>query len=109
MTAPETEQMNTSASGDETHILGSHELKDVGNAANSSSARITSEEAARQIKAAIDPLTRQLEKLCDLVQELYQNSPKRCEETSSLPEGPSRSHANKSDMVTGPPLYPHSY
>ena len=57
MSAPNTEEVNTSTTADETHILGSHELVDVGNAATSSSAPITSE-AVRQIKAATDRLTR---------------------------------------------------
>ena len=43
MSAPNTEEVNTTPRGDESHILGSHELVDVGNAATSSSATITSE------------------------------------------------------------------
>ena len=72
--------------GDETHIVGSHELVDVGNAATSSSAAITSE-AIRQIKAATDPLTRQLEKLCHLMKELKRDSSRRSEEIFGLSQG----------------------
>ena len=68
MSVPNTEEVNTSATDDETHSLCSHELEDVGNAAASLSAPITSEEIARQIKTATDALTEQLEKLCDLMQ-----------------------------------------
>ena len=72
MSAPNSEEVNTSSMGDETHGSGSHEVEDVGNAATSSCAPFTSEakEEARQIKAAIEPLRKQLEKLCDLMIEL---------------------------------------
>ena len=63
MSVPNTEEMNTSMTRDETHRLGSHEVEDVGNAAASSSVPNTSEEIARQVKAANDPLPKQLEKL----------------------------------------------
>ena len=67
MNAPNSEEVSTSMTGDETQSLRSHEVEDVSNAAVSSSAHITSEEVARQIKAATDPLTKQLEKLSDLM------------------------------------------
>ena len=60
MSAPNSEEVNTSMTGDETHSLGSREVEDVGNAAASSSVPNTSEERVRQIKAATDPLTQQL-------------------------------------------------
>ena len=65
-----TEEKNTSWTGEGTHSLGSHEVDFFGNAAASSSAPNTSQKVARQIKTATDPLTEQLEKLCDLVKEL---------------------------------------
>ena len=60
--------------GDETHSLGSDEAEDVGNAVTSSSIPITSEEVARQIKVPSDPLTKQLEKLCDLMKEMQRDT-----------------------------------
>ena len=47
-------EVNTSTTGDQTHRLGSHELEDVGNAAGSSSAPITSEEVTSQIQVPTD-------------------------------------------------------
>ena len=67
MNAPNTGEVNTSGIVDETRSFGSHELEDVGNAASNSSTPVTSEEVARQIKAAFDPLTSQLERLCRLM------------------------------------------
>ena len=84
------EEVNTSLTCDETHSLGSHEVEDVGNAATSSSAPITSEEVARQIEAATDPSTKQLEKLCDRMIELRRDTSRRSEETSRVVQGPSR-------------------
>ena len=46
MSAPNSEEVNTSSTGDETHGSGSHEVEDVGNAATSSCAPFTSEEVA---------------------------------------------------------------
>ena len=74
MSNANTEEVNASIKGDETHSLGSQEKEDVGNVAGSSSAPISSEEAARQIMSATDPLTRQLEKICILMKELRRDS-----------------------------------
>ena len=63
MSAPNTEELNPNITGDETQSLGSHEKEDVGNAASSSGASITSEEVARQNKTAFDPLSKRLGKL----------------------------------------------
>ena len=60
---PILEGVNASETGDETHSLSGHEPEDVGDAAGVSSTPITSQEVARQIKAATDSLTRQLERL----------------------------------------------
>ena len=65
-----TEEVNTSTTDDETPSLGSHEVEDVGNAADCSSVPITSEKVAWQIKVTTDPPTKCLEKLCDLKKEL---------------------------------------
>ena len=67
MSIPNTEEVNNSLTSDETHSSGSPEVEDVGNAAASSSLPITSKEVAWQIKAATDPVTKQLERLCDLI------------------------------------------
>ena len=56
-----------------------------------------SKEVARQIKAATDPLTEQLERLCDLKKELRPVSPKRNEKTTGLIQGPSRLHSKSFD------------
>ena len=85
--------------GDETHSLGSHEVEDVGNAAASSSSPITSEEVARQIKAATDPLTKQLEKLSHLMKELRRHTSRRSEKTSGLVQGPPRPRGGRFDIV----------
>ena len=99
MSAPNTEEVNVSGTGDESHIFGSHEVVDVSNAASNSSAPVTSEEVARQIKAAADPLTKQLEWLCDLMKELRQALPRRNEENFGLTQGPSRRHGSKFDTM----------
>ena len=100
MNTPSLEEVNTSETGDKTHSLGSHELQDVGNAASSSTTPITSEEVAGQIKAATDPLTKQLEKLCDLMKELRRDSLRLFKEMSFMTQGPSRALGNKFDTGT---------
>ena len=63
------ERVNSSGTGDEAHGLSSHEPENVNCATSGSS---TPEEVARQIKAATDPLIRQLKRLCALMKELRQ-------------------------------------
>ena len=70
MSAPNSEEVNTSLTGDQTHSTSKLEVEDVGNVSTSSSAPFTSEEVARQNKAATVSLTKQLEKLCDLTMKL---------------------------------------
>ena len=77
MSAPNSGEVNTSMTGDDTHSLGSHEVEDVDNAAASFSVPITSEEVARQIKVTNDPLTKQLGKLCDLMKRKQQDVVKK--------------------------------
>ena len=90
MSVPNTEDVNTSITDDETHSLSSHEIEGVGDAAGSLRVLITSKEVMRQVKAATDPLTRQLEKLFGLIKELRRDSLRCNEETSSLTQGPLR-------------------
>ena len=97
LSAPTSEEVNTGLTGDETHSLGSHEVEDIGNAATSSSAPITSEEVARQIKAATDPLTKQLEKLCELLIELRRGTSRSSEETFGLVQGPPQPRIDRFD------------
>ena len=87
MSAPNSDEVNASLTSDETHSLGSHEVEDVGNAATSSSALLTSQEIARRIRAPTDPLTKQSDKLCDLMREVRRDTSRRSEETSGLVEG----------------------
>ena len=100
MSAPNSEEVNTRLTSDDTHSLGSLEVEDVGNAAASSSVRITSEEVARQIKAATDPVRKQLEKHCDLTVELQWDKSRRSEETSSLVQCLSRTRGDFFDNYT---------
>ena len=58
----------------------------------------------RQIRVATDPLTRQLEKLYDLMKELQKDTARRNEGTSAQIPGPPRTRGEKYEMVTGAPL-----
>ena len=71
-----------------------------GNAATSSCVPITSEEVARRIKTATDPLTKQLEKLCDVMRELRRDTSGRSEDTCGLVQGPSRPRGDMFDSIT---------
>ena len=66
------EVVNTAETGGETHGLTGHELGDVHSAGGSLSSPVTREEVVRQTEAATDPLTNQLQRLCDLMIELQQ-------------------------------------
>ena len=81
MSSPIVEGLNSNEIGDETHNLNGHEPEDVNNATNNASTPFTSEEVARQIKTATDPLTKQLKRPCDQMKELRQAPGKRNEET----------------------------
>ena len=67
-------EMNTSLSGEETHSLNGNQAEDVKSAATGLRIPLTSEEVAQQIKAATDPLTKHLKKLCDLNRELRRDT-----------------------------------
>ena len=97
MSPSNTEEVNTSMTGDVTHSVASHEVVDVGNAAASSNVPISSEKVALQFKVTTDPLTKQLEKLCDIMKELGRDTSRRSEETSGLIQGPSRPRGHRFD------------
>ena len=92
-------EMNTCLTGEETHSLDGNEVEDFYSAATGLSAPITLEEVARQIRAATDPLTKQLEMLCDLMRELRRDTV-RCDEGTSAPaQGPSGPRGGRYDRV----------
>ena len=80
--------MNTSLTGKKIHSLDGSEVEAVNSAATGLSVSITSEELARQFRAATDPLTKQLEKLCDLMRELRRDTVRRDQDTSAPAQGP---------------------
>ena len=84
-----TGEVNSSLTGDETNSLDGNEVEDVNSAATSLSVPNTSEEVARQIRRATDPLKKQLEKLYDLMEELRRDTTRRNEGTSAPTQGPS--------------------
>ena len=75
--------------GERTHSLDSNEVEEVNSAGTSLGVPIKLEEVARQIRAATDPLTKQLKKLCELMKELRRDTTRRSEETSVSVQGPS--------------------
>ena len=70
MNTPIVEGVNSRGTGDETFSLSGHEREDVSSAASKSSAPVISEDLARQIKAATNPLTRHSERLWEVLKEL---------------------------------------
>ena len=68
----------------ETHSLTKLEQEDVISAGGSPTFSFSSKEAARQIKAAIDPLTKQSELLFESMKEFRQACLKRSQETNGL-------------------------
>ena len=95
MVTPIVEGVNTNETSAETHNLSVHEPEDVKSATSKSGTPVTSEEVARQIKAATDSSTRQLEWLCDLMKELKRATTKRNEETSGLFQSILRPHSSR--------------
>ena len=89
MSAPNSEEVSTSMTGDETLSLGSHEVEDVGNATAISSVPLRSEEPTRHFKVATDPLIQQVEKLSHLMKELRRDTSRPSEEASGLVQCPS--------------------
>ena len=78
--------MNTSLTEEATHSF--HGNEDVNSAAASLNVATLSEEVAREIRATTDLLTKQLEKLCDLMKELHRDTARRNEGTSAQIQGP---------------------
>ena len=93
-------EMNTNLTGEETHILDSNESKGVNNAATNLSALIMSDKLARQIRAATDPLTKQLEMLFDLMRELRRDTLRRDEGTFAPAQSPSVPPGGRYDIPT---------
>ena len=67
MSTPFAKRLNTSEIVEDTLSLCGHEPEDVNSAASNLSTSVTSEDVARQITAAVDPMTKQLERLCDII------------------------------------------
>ena len=65
MSTPIDEGMSRSETSNEAYTLIGNEPGDVNSTSSSLSTSVTSEEFARQIKAAADPMTERLERLCD--------------------------------------------
>ena len=84
MSVQNIEKVNNSTTSDETQSLSGHELDDVDSTAIILSAPFRTHEVTRQFKVVTDPLTEQLEKLCDVMKELKRDSYRRGEETSGL-------------------------
>ena len=86
---------------EETHSLDGRDVGDVKRAASCLSVPITSQEVARQIREATDPLTKQLEKLFDFMIELHRDTTNCNEGTSAPTQGPSGPRGERYDMGTG--------
>ena len=85
-----TGEMNISLTGEETPSLDGSEVEDVSSAATGLSVPITSEEVAREIS-----LTKQLEKLCDIMKELHLDTARLDEGTFAPPQGLSGPRGNR--------------
>ena len=96
------EWLKTSEIGDIIHNSSDHKQEVVNRLTTNLCTLVTSRKVARQITVATDPLTRQLEQLCDLMKNLRQGPPKHNEETHALVQCPSRTLSNfsKSDKIT---------
>ena len=97
MSASNTGEVNTNMTGEEIHSLDDHKVEDVNSAAATTGVPNTSEEVARQIKAATDPLTKQLGRRCDLMVEIRRDTSRRNEGAYAPNQGPSGSRCEKYD------------
>ena len=79
--------VHTTETNDENHNLIGHELEDVNSAESSQSNPATMEEVPKQIKAVTDFITKQLERLGDLVKELRLVTLKPYQDTSGVIQG----------------------
>ena len=66
------EAVNTTETFDEAHSLDGQELVGIKSAASNQSNSFTSEDVVQQNRAVIDPLSKQLELLCDLIKDCLQ-------------------------------------
>ena len=74
-------------------------MTDFNFASSDQSSPFSSEEKVRQIWAVTDPISKELELLCDLMRDLRQGSLGRNEETSGLIQGSSRTLNTRSDIM----------
>ena len=77
MSTPIDEGVNFNETGDETHILTGYESGEVNRAISTLSTPASFKQVTIQIKAATDPLAKQLERLSDSIKELQQVPLKR--------------------------------
>ena len=91
MSKPICPGVNTAETNNKTRSLDRQELSDVDIAGSSQIAPITTEEVARHIRAVNDPLSKELELLCDLMKELRQARLRRNKNSSGLIQGSSPS------------------
>ena len=84
MTTPIDEGVRSNETGDEAHSLIGHEPGDVNSASIRSRTTVTSKQVPRQIKAATHRVTRQLNRLCDLLKHIRQVLLSPDEETTGL-------------------------
>ena len=78
------ERVNARENNGETCDLNERKLADINIADKSQSTPVTSEKVASQIKAVPDPFSKQLELLCDLMEDIQRSPIKRSAETSGL-------------------------
>ena len=90
-------EINTSLTREEAHSSDCNEVEDVNSAAPSLSVPITSEEVARRIRATTDLLTKQLQKLCNLMKELGRDTARRDEVISASTQGASGPRGDRYD------------
>ena len=99
MSAPDAGEVSTIMARKETITLDGNEVVDSSSAAAGTSVPITSEEVARQIRAATDPLTKQLEKHCDFIVEHRRGASRRNEGTFAPIQAPSGPRGERYDRI----------
>ena len=92
-----TEGANIIKTNNDTQNLNGQDLSDTNSAGDNQSNPVTSEEAAWKIKTAIDPLTKQLELLCNVMKEFCQDPLRRSKKISGLFQVFSRAPHHRSD------------
>ena len=91
---------NTVDSADGTNSVSGNVLMDVNIEIGSEENLLMSDEVSRQIKAAADPLTKQLGCLCDLIRASRRKWLRPKEEVNNPVQGSSRATGNRSDNMT---------